>query len=137
MCGFCGYVNNYKNIENDIIISKMVETIKKRGPNAQNVFINKNVALGHARLSIIDVANGNQPMIKDVNNKKYVIVYNGELYNTKEIRNGLLSKGYNFLTKWDTEVVFNSFIEYGKDCVSLLNGIFSFVAFEFPKMIVV
>ena len=109
MCGFCGYVNNYKNIENDIIISKMVETIKKRGPNAQNVFINKNVALGHARLSIIDVANGNQPMIKDVNNNRYVIVYNGELYNTKEIRNGLLSKGYNFLTTCDTEVVLNSF----------------------------
>lgn len=130
MCGFCGYVNNGKNIENDIIISKMVEKIKKRGPNAQDVFINKNVALGHARLSIIDVANGNQPMIKDVNNNRYVIVYNGELYNTKEIRNGLISKGYKFLTTCDTEVVLNSFIEYGKDCVSLLNGIFSFVIYD-------
>lgn len=130
MCGFCGYVNNYKNIENDIIISKMVEKIKKRGPNAQDVFINKNVALGHARLSIIDVANGNQPMIKDVNNNRYVIVYNGELYNTKEIRYGLISKGYQFSTTCDTEVVLNSFIEYGKDCVSLLNGIFSFVIYD-------
>lgn len=130
MCGFCGYVSNGKNIENDIIISKMVEKIKKRGPNAQNVFINKNIALGHARLSIIDVANGNQPMIKDVNNNRYVIVYNGELYNTKELRDGLISKGYKFLTTCDTEVVLNSFIEYGKDCVNLLNGIFSFVIYD-------
>lgn len=130
MCGFCGYVSNGKNIENDIIISKMVEKIKKRGPNAQNVFINKNVALGHARLSIIDVANGNQPMIKDVNNNRYVIVYNGELYNTKELRHGLISKGYKFLTTCDTEVVLNSFIEYGKDCVNLLNGIFAFAIYD-------
>ena len=92
MCGFCGYINNKDIVENDSIILKMTEKVKKRGPNNLNVFVDKETALGHTRLSIIDVKNGNQPMIKDINNNRYVIVYNGELYNTKELRNNLISK---------------------------------------------
>ena len=65
-------------------------------------------------------------MIKDFNNNKYVIIYNGELYNTKELRDDLISKGYTFSTSCDTEVVLNSYIHYGDDCVNLLNGIFAF-----------
>lgn len=130
MCGFCGYVNDSKKIENDTIISNMVDKIVKRGPNDKNVYINNNVALGHVRLSIIDVKNGNQPMIKDINNNRYVIVYNGELYNTKELKYNLISKGYDFSTTCDTEVVLNSFIEYGKDCVNMFNGIFAFAIYD-------
>ena len=130
MCGFCGYVNDSKKIENDTIISNMVDKIVKRGPNDKNVYINNNVALGHVRLSIIDVKNGNQPMIKDINNNRYVIVYNGELYNTKELKDNLISKGYDFSTTCDTEVVLNSFIEYGKECVNMFNGIFAFAIYD-------
>lgn len=130
MCGFCGYVNDSKKIENDTIISNMVDKIVKRGPNDKNVYINNNAALGHVRLSIIDVKNGNQPMIKDINNNRYVIVYNGELYNTKELKDNLISKGYDFSTTCDTEVVLNSFIEYGKECVNMFNGIFAFAIYD-------
>ena len=130
MCGFCGYVNDSKKIENETIISNMVDKIVKRGPNDKNVYINNNVALGHVRLSIIDVKNGNQPMIKDINNNRYVIVYNGELYNTKELKDNLISKGYDFSTTCDTEVVLNSFIEYGKECVNMFNGIFAFAIYD-------
>ena len=86
LCGFCGFMNKSDLVQNDKIICSMVNRIKKRGPNAQNVYIDGNVAFGHARLSIIDVKNGNQPMIKDFNNNKYVIIYNGELYNTEDLR---------------------------------------------------
>lgn len=130
MCGFCGYVNDSKKIENETIISNMVDKIVKRGPNDKNVYINNNVALGHVRLSIIDVKNGNQPMIKDINSNRYVIVYNGELYNTKELKDNLISKGYDFSTNCDTEVVLNSFIEYGKECVNMFNGIFAFAIYD-------
>ena len=130
MCGFCGYVNDSKKIENDTIISNMVDKIVKRGPNEKNMYINNNYALGHVRLSIIDVKNGNQPMIKDINNNRYVIVYNGELYNTKELKDNLISKGYDFSTNCDTEVVLNSFIEYGKECVNMFNGIFAFAIYD-------
>ncbi len=130
MCGFCGYVNKEKNIKTDEIILQMIDKIKKRGPNFQDTFIHNNTALGHARLSIIDVKNGNQPMIKDIDNNRYVIVYNGELYNTKELRDNLISKGYNFSTTCDTEVVLNLFIEYDKDSVNMLNGIFAFAIYD-------
>ena len=67
-------MNKSDPVENDNIICSMVDKIKKRGPNAQNVYIDKNVALGHARLSIIDVKNGKQPMIKEINDNKYITV---------------------------------------------------------------
>lgn len=130
MCGFCGYVNSKDAITNDKIISDMTNKIIKRGPDAQNVYVDKTTALGHARLSIIDISNGNQPMIKDINKNRYVIVYNGELYNTDELKNSLISKGYSFSTNCDTEVVLTSFIEYGKDCVKMLNGIFAFTIYD-------
>ncbi len=130
MCGFCGYVNFKNDITDEKIIEKMNNTLKKRGPNAQNVFINDNVAIGHARLSIIDVALGHQPMSKVHNNNEYTIAYNGEMYNTKEIRDELISRGYEFSTSCDTEVVLTSYIEFGEKCVEYINGIFAFVIYD-------
>lgn len=130
MCGFCGYVN-YKNKTKDTVcINKMNNIIKHRGPNDQNIFFDDNIALGHVRLSIIDPKFGKQPMKKVHNNIEYTIVYNGELYNTKELKEDLISKGYEFETKCDTEVILVSFIEYGERCVSSFNGIFSFAIYE-------
>ena len=130
MCGFCGYVNTTKNIDENKIIRDMASTIKKRGPNALNVFVDKKTALGHTRLSIIDVKYGMQPMTKENNGINYTIIYNGELYNTNEIRDNLISKGYTFTTKCDTEVVLTSYFEYGTDTVKYLNGIFAFAIYN-------
>jgi asparagine synthase (glutamine-hydrolysing) len=130
LCNFCGYINNKEIIENDSIIMKMTEKVKKDEQNDLNIFVDKKIALGHTRLSIIDLKNENQPMIKDINNNRYVIVYNGKLYNTDDLRTNLISKGYDFVTTCDAEVVLNSFIEFGKKCVNMLNGIFSFAIYD-------
>ena len=96
MCGFCGYVNYKKDVANKDNIEFMNNIIKHRGPNEQNVIIKDNIALGHVRLSIIDLKLGSQPMEKEHGGNKYVICYNGELYNTKEIKDDLIKKGYSF-----------------------------------------
>lgn len=133
MCGFCGYVNKTEKIYNDKCIKKMNSSLKFRGPNSQNIYIDQNTAIGHSRLSIIDVTNGTQPMIKNIDNNEFVIVYNGELYNTNELRDNLISKGYTFETKCDTEVILTSYIEYKDKCVNYLNGIFAFAIYNKMK----
>ncbi len=130
MCGFCGYIKKDEDISNNKYIKEMTDILKKRGPNAQNIYIRKNVALGHTRLSIIDVKYGSQPMTKIFKGRKYTIVYNGELYNTEELRKELIKKGHKFDTKCDTEVVLSSYIEYSKNCVNYLNGIFAFAIYD-------
>lgn len=130
MCSFCGYIDFKKNIENEKVISNMNTCLRKRGPNAEKIYTNQNIALGHTRLSIIDVKYGNQPMTKYHNETNYSIVYNGELYNADEIRENLIKKGYTFDTKCDTEVVLCSFIEYGEKCLNYLNGIFAFAIYN-------
>ncbi len=133
MCGYCGYVDYNNNISDKSIISNMVETLKKRGPNFQDIYLDKNIALGHTRLSIIDVKFGNQPMTKLHNNNSYTICYNGEIYNSKEIRDDLIKKGIQFETTCDTEVVLSSYIIFGEECLKYLNGIFSFVIYDKTK----
>lgn len=90
MCGFCGYVNpkgNNKTIE------KMTSKLINRGPNFQDTYIDENVALGHTRLSILDLSSaGNQPMKISYNGNEYIIVYNGEIYNQNEIKSILKEK---------------------------------------------
>lgn len=130
MCGFCGYVNKNENISNDKLIKKMNNTLKLRGPNDNGVYIDKKTALGHTRLSIIDVEYGKQPMIKTTKDNTYVIVYNGELYNTDTLRDDLIKKGYTFNTKCDTEVILTSYIEYGANSILNFNGIFSFAIYD-------
>ena len=129
MCGFCGYVDS-ENIDDENIIQSMNQKLIKRGPNAQNVYINGNIAIGHTRLSIVDVTLGTQPMKKYFNNNEYVIAYNGEIYNTNDLRDDLISRGHIFSTTSDTEVVLSSYIEFGEKCVNFLNGIFAFAIWE-------
>lgn len=130
MCGFCGYINKNEKIENDKCIKKMNSCLKFRGPNAQNVYINSNTALGHSRFNVIDITNGTQPMIKIKNNNEYVIVYNGELYNTKEIKDDLISKGYDFKTNCEAEVILACYIHYKDKCVEFFNGAFAFAIYD-------
>lgn len=127
MCGIVGWVNNDSNISDNIgIMEKMTDKLIRRGPDNCDYYKSENVLFGHRRLIIVDPEGGAQPMTRYSGEKKYVIIYNGELYNTDEVREILISKGYEFESYSDTEVLLNSYIEWGKDCVKHINGIFAF-----------
>ncbi|MBR1731305.1 MAG: asparagine synthase (glutamine-hydrolyzing), partial [Ruminococcus sp.] len=131
MCGIAGLIDRYEDLSQKIqMLSEMSKTLTKRGPDENGIFIDHNTALIHRRLVVIDKKNGKQPMMCGMNNEKYVIVYNGELYNTEELRSELRAKGYTFKGHSDTEVVLKSYIEYGEDCARKLNGIFAFAVYE-------
>ena len=129
MCGICGYIhfdNTKRPSEN--ILKSMMDTIASRGPDDSGVFIDTGAALGHRRLSIIDLKTGHQP-ISSVDGTK-TIVYNGEVYNFLELKTVLLGKGHKFRTNSDTEVVLHAYEEYGEDCVKLFNGMFAFAIWD-------
>lgn len=134
MCGIAGQISftedalNYKKS-----ILKMSETLKNRGPDQSGEYFDNNALLVHRRLSVIDIENGIQPMIYENNEDKFVLAYNGELYNTEEIRNNLKNKGYIFNGHSDTEVIIKAFAEYGEYAVNLFNGIFSFAVWQENK----
>lgn len=127
MCGIVGFVNYKKELPNkDEILNNMLQAISKRGPDEEGTYINENVALGHKRLIVIDPEGGKQPMVQKYSFGEYVIVYNGQIYNTEELKDTLLENGFNFFTHSDTEVLLKSYIHFGKDVVNHLNGIFAF-----------
>ncbi len=127
MCGIVGFVNYKKDLPNKKnILNKMVQTLAKRGPDEEGLYLNKHVALGHKRLIVIDPQGGKQPMVERFSLGEYALVYNGQIYNTKELRNTLLENGFTFFGYSDTEVLLKSYIHYGKDVVNHLNGIFAF-----------
>ncbi len=134
MCGFVGFVN-YKNDISKMknILLNMNSTLSKRGPDEDGFFVDKNVALAHKRLIVIDPNGGTQPMIEKNTYGEYVIVYNGQIYNTKEIRKTLLEKGFTFNSHSDTEVLLKAYIHYGNDVVNHLNGIFAFAIWNSRK----
>ena len=127
MCGIAGIISEKRNINS--LIKNMISEQVYRGPDFQSFFFEKNLALGHARLSIIDLhERSNQPMHD--NSKKYTIVFNGEIYNYKELRKELLLDELVFNTESDTEVILNGFIKYGHDYFKKLRGFFSFCIFD-------
>lgn len=131
MCGIAGWWNYDGFRDNDSnIFENMSLTLKRRGPDENDMYIYNNIVLIQRRLAVIDLQHGKQPMERSINNKKYVLVYNGELYNADDVRNELISKGYRFSEKSDTEVVLMSYICWGAECVEHLNGIFAFAVFN-------
>lgn len=129
MCGIVGFMNTEHLEEN--ILDKMLTKIKHRGPDGQGKFTDGNGYLGHCRLSIIDMDNGNQPMF---NNKKDIaLVYNGEIYNYIALKEDLINKGHIFYTKCDSEVLIHGYEEYGYHLVEKLRGMFSFVIYDMKK----
>ena len=126
MCGFVGFVD--KNKDKKKIIKDMADIIKHRGPDSDGYYVSNDVALGFRRLSIIDLDGGTQPIYSEKKDK--VIVFNGEIYNYKEIKEDLLNKGYKFSTKSDTEVILNGYIEYGDKILNKLRGMFAFVIYD-------
>ena len=129
MSGICGIIKFDGSLpEKDKVIS-MMQRQKHRGPDDEGVFLDKSVGLGFVRLSAADSgALGHQPMFDDTGN--YVIVHNGSIYNYIELRAELIAKGIKFRSNSDTEVLLNMYIEYGKECLDKLNGVFAFVIFN-------
>ncbi|WP_331677317.1 asparagine synthase (glutamine-hydrolyzing) [Terrisporobacter othiniensis] len=127
MCGIVGWSNLKNNIRDySNIMDKMINTLKLRGPDSGGLKVYDHTLIGHRRLSIVDPTGGLQPMTKKIGDREYTICYNGELYNTEEVRADLIAKGYTFDSYGDTEVLLTSYIEYGKNCVDYINGIFAF-----------
>lgn len=127
MCGIAGFVNYKKDLPNKKnVLNNMVQTLAQRGPDEEGFYLNKNVALGHKRLIVIDPLGGKQPMMEKFSLGEYVIVYNGQIYNTEELKNTLSENGFTFYSHSDTEVLLKAYIYYGKDVVKHLNGIFAF-----------
>lgn len=131
MCGIAGFINFKENISHSkYIIENMTDTLKKRGPDDIGYYFSKHTLLGHRRLTVVDPLGGAQPMIKTIANNKYVIVYNGELYNTEEVRNALIKEGFEFDSYSDTEVLLTAYINWGFKCVNYINGIFAFAIWD-------
>lgn len=127
MCGIVGWISKERSIkESTKIIENMACTLSERGPDAFGYYSSESLQLGHRRLTIVDPEGGAQPMIRKMGDRKYVLVYNGELYNTEDVREKLKKKGYQFESYSDTEVLLFSYIEWGADCLKHINGIFAF-----------
>ncbi len=126
MCGFTGFTNFIK--DDGTVLGKMMDRIVHRGPDASGQFVDTDIALGFRRLSIIDLAEGGQPMFNE--DKSLVLVFNGEIYNFKELRAELLEKGHIFANNSDSEVLLHGFEEWGEDMVPRLRGMFAFVIFD-------
>ncbi|MBS2770539.1 asparagine synthase (glutamine-hydrolyzing) [Anoxybacillus sp. UARK-01] len=131
MCGITGWVDFQREMRTaQPTIEKMTEALAKRGPDDTNYWLDQHVAFGHKRLVVVDPAGGIQPMTRQKHGSDYTICYNGELYNTEEIRKELLKRGYTFQGHSDTEVLLTAYIEWQETCVDYLNGIFAFAIWD-------
>lgn len=126
MCGFVGYINKEKDKKKNI--KNMADLIAHRGPDSEGYYTDDTIALGFKRLSIIDLDGGTQPIYNK--DKTKVIVFNGEIYNYKEIKEDLIKKGYEFETETDTEVLLHGYEEYKEKILDKLRGMFAFVIYD-------
>ncbi|MBI2338905.1 MAG: asparagine synthase (glutamine-hydrolyzing) [Deltaproteobacteria bacterium] len=128
MCGITGILHKYDRPVDLAILQKMNRRLAHRGPDDEGYFVEGSVGLGHRRLSIIDLSSGHQPM--QTPDKRYTIVFNGEIYNFLEIRSDLEKQGVLFQTHSDTEVLLTLYAMEGKKCLKRLNGMFSFAVWD-------
>jgi asparagine synthase (glutamine-hydrolysing) len=128
MCGICG-VLSLEQAEPDVTLSRrMAGTLAHRGPDGEGFYSDAAIALGHRRLSIIDLTTGDQPIFNE--DRSVAIIFNGEIYNYRELRDDLLRKGHEFRTTGDTEVIVHLYEERGIECVRDLNGMFAFALWD-------
>ncbi|MBQ7330744.1 MAG: asparagine synthase (glutamine-hydrolyzing) [Oscillospiraceae bacterium] len=127
MCAIAGVVGQKLS---DLVIEKMLHTMKRRGPDDQGCYETEDCTLLHTRLAVIDPAGGKQPMTVKTGQKTYTICYNGELYNTEEIREELKKLGHEFAGHSDTEAALHAFIQWKEGCLDRFNGIFAFAVWE-------
>lgn len=132
MCGIAGQIGWESHvIENQQEIYKaMQQSMNRRGPDQRGMYQKGNAVLIHSRLCVVDIENGAQPMVLTAGNREYALIYNGELYNTRELRAQLMEKGHRFYGHSDTEVLLHAYVEWQDSCVEKLNGIFAFAVWE-------
>jgi asparagine synthase (glutamine-hydrolysing) len=129
MCGICGVLDFSRKNVSTSLLKKMTDSIAHRGPDGEGWYQNKGLGFGHRRLAIVDLSPlGHQPMVTQDN--RYAITYNGEIYNFREIRSELISRGHIFLSQTDSEVVLHAWAEWGQACVLKFNGMFAFAIWD-------
>lgn len=132
MCGICGFVTSHQQgATAEGILRGMCTTLVHRGPDDEGYYVDSRAALGIRRLSIIDLVSGQQPIGNE--NQTLWVVFNGEIYNYRQLRNSLEQRGHVFRTQSDTEVIVHAYEEYGDACVSQLNGMFAFALWDKPR----
>ena len=127
MCGICGKIAG-KGLVEQALVQRMCEVMRHRGPDDQGIYLDKNVGIGMRRLSIIDLDTGRQPIFNE--DHSVLIVSNGEIYNYKELREGLESRGHRFATRTDVEVVLHLYEDEGEKCLAQLRGMFAFAIWD-------
>ncbi|WP_432045986.1 asparagine synthase (glutamine-hydrolyzing) [Streptomyces asiaticus] len=132
MCGIAGWLDYARDMTAEHrTVAAMTRTLFSRGPDSSGLWLDADVALGHQRLSIIDLDHGGQPMRTDDRDPAApVIVFNGEIYNYRELRDQLVLAGHRFTTRSDTEVLLRSYLEWGPECAEHLNGIFAYAVWD-------
>ncbi|MGW8113929.1 asparagine synthase (glutamine-hydrolyzing) [Caproicibacterium sp. NSD3] len=135
IAGFCDFQENFTTEQekwNQVLVD-MRTSVAHRGSDQSGEYLRENIGFSHARLSIRDILGGAQPMIRKAGDFEYAIVYNGEIYNTEELKPALEQAGYHFETTSDTEVILYAYMEYGMEFVTKLNGIFAFGIWDGKK----
>src|SRR5919201_131591 len=129
MCGIAGIV--YRDRERSVpepLVRGMCTALQHRGPDDEGLHVHGSIGLGMRRLSIIDVGGSRQPIFNEDGSK--LIVFNGEIYNYRELRDGLIQRGHSFGSAGDTETILHLYEERGRDCVSELRGMFAFAIWD-------
>ena len=127
MCGIAGFCQNNGELS-DVDLNKMTDTLRRRGPDDSGSFVNTSVGLGMRRLSIIDIEHGQQPVYSQ--SGRFVLVFNGEIYNYKALRDELTERGYNFQSQGDAEVIVNLFEHEGLEALNRLRGMFAIAIWD-------
>src|SRR5438876_62391 len=129
MCGIAGFIDAQCSYDNAVgLIDRMCQVIRHRGPDDQGVWVGDGVAMGMRRLAIIDLVGGHQPIFNE--DQSVLVVFNGEIYNYRELRHLLEERGHHFQTTSDTEAIVHAYEEYGDDCVKQLRGMFTFAIWD-------
>src|SRR6266566_658760 len=129
MCGIAGFIDAQCSYDDAVeLIDRMCKVIRHRGPDDQGTWVGEGVALGIRRLSIIDLAGGHQPIFNE--DQSILVVFNGEIYNYRELRRELQERGHSFSTNSDTEAIVHAYEEYRDDCVAHLRGMFTFAIWD-------
>ena len=131
MCGFAGFINNRPDLDAQRVIELMGDRIKHRGPDDAQYYVDDDVALAFRRLSIIDLEGGRQPIQNE--DGSCVLVFNGEIYNYRELREDLLARGHVFTTESDSESILHGYEEYGRGILTKLRGMFAFAIWDKNK----
>ncbi len=131
MCGIAGWIDWQKDLRQEAaLLERMAAALAPRGPDDAGLVLQRHAAFGHRRLIVVDPEGGAQPMTRRYGRRELTIVYNGELYNTEDLRRPLLQKGYQFRGHSDTEVLLAAYAAWGEDCLPRLNGIFAFAIWD-------